>query len=68
MSSEARHSDSPEVVSKLRALDRLLVSSELVTLEQSLGGFNFFRTLGITEKELINSRLLAWLLKPHESH
>lgn len=68
MSGATIHSDNPEVGAKLRALDRLLVSKELVALEQALGGFNLFRILGITEKELFHSRLLAWLLKPHESH
>lgn len=52
----------------LRALDLFLVSKELVSLEQALGGFNLFRTLGITDKELFHSRILAWLIKPHESH
>jgi hypothetical protein len=53
---------------ELQSLTSLVLSTELTLLEGFLGGFNVFRTLGLTEKEMAHSRILAWLLQPEESH
>lgn len=68
MTKATSKSESAESTKMVRALDHFVLSKELGSLEQALGGFNLFRTLGITDKELFHSRLLAWLIKPHESH
>src|SRR5690348_13539112 len=41
---------------------------ELKELERSLGELNIFAALGVSEKEIRHSRVLAWLLDPGGSH
>jgi hypothetical protein len=53
---------------ELQQLSEFLLSRQLVRLETRLGGFNLFNVLGLANKELIHSRMLAWLLQPGESH
>src|SRR5438552_18896207 len=43
-------------------------SAELHELETCLGELNIFAALGVSEKEIRHSRILAWLLDPRASH
>ncbi len=52
----------------LQALTDFALSKELKDLEDSLGGFSLFHTLGLESRELAHSQVLAWLLQPSESH
>ena len=50
------------------ALNSLIQSKELRELEERIESFNLFSALGVTEKEIRHSRLLARLLDPGEAH
>ncbi|MEZ5277084.1 MAG: PD-(D/E)XK nuclease family protein [Opitutaceae bacterium] len=51
------------------ALTALVVNCpELAELEDRLGGFNLFDTLGAANAELRHSHTLAWLLDPAQDH
>jgi hypothetical protein len=53
----------------LPALERFIVENEeLLQLEQRIGRFNIFDSLGIVRTEIRHSNFLAWLLDPNESH
>ncbi|HUE74362.1 MAG TPA: PD-(D/E)XK nuclease family protein [Pirellulaceae bacterium] len=55
--------------SSLAALERFVVESdELLQLEEAIGRFNIFDSLGIARVEIRHSNFLAWLLDPNESH
>lgn len=43
-------------------------SAELRELETCLGELNIFAALGVSEKEIRHSRILAWLFDPRASH
>lgn len=50
-------------------LERFVVENdELLQLEQLIGRFNIFDSLGIVRAEIRHSNFLAWLLDPNESH
>lgn len=50
-------------------LERFIVENdELLQLEQLIGRFNIFDSLGIVRTEIRHSNFLAWLLDPNESH
>ena len=57
------------------SLDRRYSLNALITdcnefreMQALIGQFNIFRILGIEDKEIRHSNMLAWLLSPHESH
>src|SRR5437879_2518734 len=53
----------------LASLERFVVENdELLQLEQLIGRFNIFDSLGIVRTEIRHSNFLAWLLDPNESH
>jgi hypothetical protein len=53
----------------LAELERFVVENdELLQLEQLIGRFNIFDSLGIVRTEIRHSNFLAWLLDPNESH
>jgi hypothetical protein len=53
----------------LEALERFVVDNdELQQLEEAIGRFNIFDSLGIARVEIRHSNFLAWLLDPAESH
>lgn len=43
-------------------------ASELERVEELLGRFNVFETIGFTNQELMHSRFLAFLLDPKRNH
>lgn len=53
----------------LKVLERFVVESDdLLQLEEAIGRFNIFDSLGIARVEIRHSNFLAWLLDPNESH
>jgi hypothetical protein len=51
------------------ALERFVVENDdLLELEERIGRFNIFDSLGIARAEIRHSNFLAWLLDPAESH
>ena len=48
--------------------DRFIASPEVSELQRIVTEFNLFDALGITQKEIRHSRVLAWLLSPVGSH
>ena len=64
MTSGYRHGD----VSGEKALQDLVIDSDLARLEDLLAEFNLFDVLGIARRELQHSALLAWLIDPTGSH
>ncbi len=65
-------SGEPEIDSSteesLQKLEAFVLDEKLRELERSLGKFNLFTTLRLHDREIIHSRMLAWLLSPDESH
>jgi hypothetical protein len=54
---------------RLTSLERFVVENdELQRLEEAIGRFNIFDSLGIARVEIRHSNFLAWLLDPAESH
>lgn len=61
--------DSTSGESPLKSLERFVVDNDdLLALEEKLGRFNIFDSLGIARAEIRHSNFLAWLLDPNESH
>ena len=55
--------------SPLASLERFVVDNDdLLALEERIGRFNIFDSLGIARAEIRHSNFLAWLLDPNESH
>lgn len=48
--------------------DRFVTAPEIPELQGIIREFNLFSALGVTEKEVRHSRVLAWLLSPSGSH
>ncbi|KUG23816.1 hypothetical protein ASZ90_006412 [hydrocarbon metagenome] len=62
-------SSKEEIRDKHEALNRFLVdNAELEKLTAQLSRFNIFQILRIEKAEIRHSCILAWLLRPHESH
>src|SRR5262245_54694181 len=54
---------------EIAALEQFVVENdELQWLEEAIGRFNIFDSLGIARVEIRHSNFLAWLLDPAESH
>ncbi len=57
------------VETDLQALEHFVVENDdLFALEEQIGKFNIFDSLGIARVEIRHSNYLAWLLTPGESH
>lgn len=53
----------------LQALEEFVIENDdLLTLEETIGKFNVFDSLGIARVEIRHSNFLAWLITPSESH
>ena len=55
-------------ISKLSSLNRFSADPDLARLEDMLAEFDVFAFLGVSTKEEIHSKILAWLLNPQENH
>ncbi len=54
---------------ELQALERFVADNDdLFALEEQIGRFNIFDSLGIARAEIRHSNFLAWMLNPGESH
>jgi PD-(D/E)XK nuclease superfamily len=60
---------SEDLPEDLAELERFVIENEeLLQLEQRIGRFNIFDSLGIVRTEIRHSNFLAWLLDPNDSH
>lgn len=58
-----------EHTTDLAALEQFVMDNDdLLALEERIGRFNIFDSLGIARAEIRHSNFLAWLLDPAESH
>ena len=55
-------------ISDLSSLNRFSADPDLARLEDMLAKFDVFAFLGVSTKEEIHSKILAWLLNPRENH